>query len=887
VKAYRLVLCLYPRGSRLRGSLEVERAVESLIVEAKSTGGRGGVSRAWLSVWLDVLRTLPAEWVAAAVRRIGGIEGFEARGAGHGGSRKERMTMTVWVTGELVHAIRRLRRSPGFAAAALLTLSLGIGSASAVFSVVNAVLLRPLPYPESERLVALAGTRSESDISMSLLDLGDYRERNHTFESIAGFVSQIFTLTEGGPAERVRGQAVTPDLFETLRFEPVLGRTFTAEEDRGGARVAVIGHALWQRRYGGDAAILGRTLRLNSEPYTVIGVMPAGFDFPGGIVYGAAEVWVPIGLVSSGWTQRGDHPGLYAIGRLRAGASFDAGRDDLGSIARDLEREYPGSNEKIGVRPREALDSLVGWVRPALLTMLAGVALLLLIVCANVANLLIVRTTARGEETTIRAALGASTARLLAPALSESILLSIAGGALGLGLAVWLIRSGAVLLGPIPRVDQIPLDGRVIAFTGAITLLVVLLSGALPALQTGLRRAPALQRSRGGTRSTARIRSAMVVAQVGLSIVVLIGAGLVVKSFSRLLSIDPGVRPEGVLTFAVRLPEAEYDADRVRLFYDAMFERIQALPGVQAAGAISVLPFTGSGSQSGIVAMGGTREDERRTDVNVVTPDYFSAMGVRLVAGRAFTPEDGASARPVVIVDETLAESLWPGQAALGRRIDGWGLHEAEVVGVVRHVRNYGVAADSREELYMPHAQRPFNAMRVIVRTAGEPLDHVASIRAIMNDLDPAVPLDATARMADIVAGTLAAPRLTAVLGSGFAGFAMLLAAVGIYGVMAYGVTQRRREIGTRVALGAPARRVGALVVLDGLRLTAAGAVPGLVVAFAAARLLESQIHGISPTDPATFILLPLLLLGVAAIAAWLPARRAMRVSPMEALKSD
>jgi putative ABC transport system permease protein len=836
-----------------------------------------------------VLRTLPLEWLEFVADGMSGEFRVKRRAAsGVPGSRQERVTIMDWLTREFVHALRRLRRSPGFAVAAIMTVSLGIGSASAVFSVVNAVLLRPLPYAEPDRLVAMEGRRSDSEISISWLDLQDYRERNHTFEAIAGFVSQSFTLTEGGPAERVRGQAVTADLFRVVRVEPALGRAFTSQNDVvGGERVAVIGQALWQRRYGGDPGIVGRTVLMNSEPYTVIGVMPAGFEFPGGIVYGPAEIWIPIGLVSGGWTERGDHPGLYAIGRLRDGSTLEAARSDLESIALALTTEYPGTNERIGVSVRNALDSMVGTVRPALLAMFAGVGLLLLIVCANVANLLIVRATVKGPETTIRAALGASRTRLLAPAVCESVLLSVAGGAIGLAVAAGLTRAGGVLLGRIPRVGDLPFDGHVVAFTVLVTLMVVLLSGALPALQAGRRRTPSWLRSRAATRSATRIRSSMVVAQVALSTVVLIGAGLVVKSFSRLMAVDPGVLPDGVLTFYVRLPEAEYGADRTARFYASVLERIHAIPGVQAAGAISVLPFSGAGSQSGIMPAGGTREDERRTDVNVVTPEYFQAMGVGLVAGRVFGPEDDAASSPVVIVDETLAKSLWPGESALGRRITGWGLHDAEVVGVVRHVMNYGVAADSREELYMPHAQRPFNAMRVIARTAGDPLDLVAPVRRIMSELDASIPLDGTARMADIVAGTLAAPLLTAVLGAGFAGFATLLAAVGLYGVMAYGVSQRRREIGTRVALGAPTRRVAALVIRDGLRLVAAGAVLGLAGALAASRLLESQIYGISRTDPVTFVLLPALLMAVAALAAWLPARRATRISPMEALRAD
>ena len=793
------------------------------------------------------------------------------------------------VVREMRQAARRLVRAPGFTLAAIVTLALGIGADVAVFSVVDAVLLRPLPYRSSERLLALTSTRRGDEISISYPDLQDWRARNRTLESIAGYVGQSYTLTGSGAAERLRGQVVSSDLFRVLGVQPARGRAFGAEEDEPGtSRVVLISHGVWERQFGSAPDIVGRVLRLNSEPYMVVGVMPANFAFPDGLVYGPADVWVPIGLVAGGWTDRGSHPGLYAVARVRDGVPVDAARADLTAIAASLAAEYPATNTEIGVAVERALDSLVGATRPALLALLAAVALILLIVCANVANLLLVRTMSRSGESRIRAALGASRMRLLVPGLAESVWLALAGGVGGVLLAFWLTSTARGLLGLLPRVDVAPIDARVLAFAATITLLTVVLCGLLPGVHALRDRSGDWLRGRGGGRIARRARSTLVVAEIALALVVLIGAGLVVKSFARLLDRDPGIDAAGVLTFQVRLPEAEYgEGEPVRTFYGNLFERIDALPGVTYTSAISTLPFTGAGSQAGMTAEGQDPRDARRTDVNVVTPGYFATMGIALLAGRVFDERDHGGSAPVVVIDERLAATLWPGAAAVGRRVSGWGLHNAEVVGVVRHVRNYGVTAASREELYMTHTQRPFYSMRVLVRTIGDPAAIVPDVRSILGSLDAAVPLDNPRLMADFVAATLGTPRLLAVVGGGFALLAVLLAAVGIHGVIASGVVARTREIGTRVALGAGRASVIAMVVGHGARLALAGIAIGTVVAFAVTRLLESQIHDVSRTDGTTFLLLPTLLFALSAFASWLPARRAARISPVEAMRVD
>lgn len=790
---------------------------------------------------------------------------------------------------ELRHGLRRLRRSPGFTVAAVATLALGIGAVTSVFSVVNAVLLRPLPYPAAERLVVMLERRGEDEISVAYPDLLDWRERNRTFQGPAGYVGQSFTLTESGPAERLRGLMVTSDLFDVLGIEPVLGRGFTEAEDQpGAARVIVIGHGLWQRRFGGDAGVIGRTIRLNSEPYEVVGVMPAGFDFPGGLVYRSAELWAPIGLVAAGYTERGSHPGLYAVGRLRDGVAYEAALSDMEGIAAALRAEYPADNERIDVSMRSALDELVGPVRPALIALLSAVGLLLLIVCANVANLLIVRSTARRHETRIRAALGASRGGLLGPALSESLILAVSGGGLGVLLARWLTTVGAVLLTDVPRTQMIRMDGTVLAFAAGVTGLTAVLFGLAPALHALRTRSGTWLRRQGAARETTRLRSGLVVAEIALSAVVLVGAGLLVRSFASLRSTDPGIDAEGAIAFQVRLPDAEYaEGEPVRAFYGELLDRLEALPGATAAGGISTLPFSGAGSQSTFVPSDRSGVEPLRSDVAVVTPDYFDSFGIAVLSGRAFTDADAANGPPVVVVDERFARRFWPGGDAVGQRISGWGLQDAEIVGVVGHVRNYGTAADSREEVYMPHAQRSYYAMWVTVRVQGGTGGLVPAIRQVVADIDPAIPVESVIAMPELIAARISTPRLTATLGGGFALLALLLAAIGIYGVMAFSVSHRTREIGTRIALGADPGSVIGGVLRHGAALTVAGLALGLPAAWMATRVIESQIHGISASDPTTWLLLPVVLLAIALAATLVPARRAARIAPIEALRQE
>jgi predicted permease len=883
----------------------LEAVAQSLVEDGRREAGVRGELRAWGLLLVDVVRTLPAEWLeeirrsiggrGAAGRGIVGEPGWPAPGGaspgepeGFGSGRAERRLVVDGWRREFRQALRRLRRSPGFAAGAIVTLALGIGANTAVFSVVNAVLLRPLPYANSEALVVLNETRAGDEISVSYPDLEDWRARTRTLEGPAGYVAGSFTLTGEGPAERVTGQFVTADLFALLGVEPAYGRVFEASSDgRGAAREVVLGYGLWQRDFGGDPGAIGRIVHLNGEPYEVLGVMPPGFEFPGGLVWGPAELWVPMGLAVDEMMERSSHPGLYAIGRLREGTGLEAVRADMAGIAASLAAEHPETNERIGVQVETAIGELVGSARPALLALLGSVGLVLLIACANVANLLVVRSTGRRREMRVRAALGASRGGLLAPALMESAILAFGGGAAGVLLARWMTGAGGVLLGGLPRADSVPLDASVLTFSAGATALALLLFGLAPAVHVIRSQSSLWLGSRGEGREARRLRVGLVVAELALALVVLVGAGLLGRSFMTLLDRDPGIDPEGSFAFYLQLPEAEYgEGDPVRAFYGELLDGLRGLPGVTAVGGISTLPFSGSGSQSRFAT--GSRPDlePHRSDVAVVMPGYFRSLGVERVAGRVFGEADRPGSTPVVVVDERLANLFWPGADAVGERITGWGLQDAEVVGVVRHVRNYGVANESREEVFMPHSQRSYYAMWVTVRASVDAASLLGPIRDVVANLDPGVPVERIIRMPELVAARVATPRVSATLAAGFALLALVLCSVGVYGVTAVSVTQRTREIGTRVALGAGSRDVVAMIVRQGAKLAGAGIAIGLPLALAATGLIRNQIQ-VSRTDPATFLVLPVALFGIALLAAWLPARRAAGISPLEALREE
>jgi putative ABC transport system permease protein len=805
---------------------------------------------------------------------------------------------TVWQ--DVRYGARMLARSPAFTAVALLTLAIGIGANSAIFSFVNAILLRPLPYPESDRLVFLTEwSRQIPEMSFSLANFEDLRDQSRVFEALFAFRGQDYVLTGEGEAERLSGQQVTSGFFETLRLHPVLGRAFTPDEDRPGAeRVALLGEGLWLRRFGADPGVLGRRLVLDGEPYTVVGVLPDALHS----TFRTTEIWTSLGRLGDrfgGAEHRGNHPGIYVLARLALGVDTARARTEVKTLAQRLATQYPATNAGQSMTVEPALQTLVGPLRPALLILLGAVALVLLIACANVANLLLARAASRQKEIAVRCALGASRGRVVRQLLTESVLLAFAGGTLGLGVAAGgMTALRAVLPERAPRVGEVALDGAVLAFTFLVALGTGILFGLLPALQTA-RVDSAQTLKEGGRGGTAggrrqRIRALLVVSEVSLALVLLVGAGLLLKSFVHVLRADPGFEPEGALTLTVSLPPASYDAPAKRAaFFDRVLEGLERVPGVEAYG--STAPLLGHW-QTSFTAEGQPEAPPGQapsTDITRVSPGLIRAMGMRLVRGRDFTDRDREGQPLVCIVDETMADTYWPGANPLGRRLRlGSGAKNDRpwliVVGVVAHVKNYGVDQESRVETFVPNRQDPLGFAILVLRTRGDPAALASAARDVVRSVDADVPVFSVRPLADVVAEEYVAKRVSAQLLGAFAVLALLLAAVGIYGVMSWAVTQRTQEIGVRVALGAGRADILRMVLTHGMRLAGIGLAVGLGLAFILARGLDhalgTLLFGVSPTDPPTFSAVPVVLGVVALLACVLPARRALGVDPVRAL---
>ncbi len=799
---------------------------------------------------------------------------------------------------DLRYGCRMLIRSPGFTIAAVLTLALGIGANTAIFSLVNGVLLRPLPFPEPDRLIWLQEHDPGAVIerpAVSYLNFLDWRDQNSVFTHVA-VVDDVGFNVGGESPERVEGMRASADLFTLLRVEPALGRAFTAEEDRpGGEKVVVLAHGLWKRLFGADRGVLGRTIRLNDEPHTVVGVLPPDFTLLPGI-----DVWVPL-AVDPVLTERGHH-WLSAVARLKPGVSPADAQADMTAIARRLEQDYPQSNANHGVLVMPLQGALVEDIAPPLFVLMGAVGFVLLIASANVANLLLARSAARQREIAIRASLGAGRGRIVRQLLTESLLLSLLGGGAGLLLGTWLRDTLASLIpADVSLAEMVRMDGRVLAFTVGTTLLTGILFGMAPAFQAS-RGAVSEALKEGGWSATAgparhRLRSALVVSEVALASILLVGAGLMIRSFHRLRGVDPGLDPENVLTLRVSLPEAKYrERAQVAGFFDATLKRVAALPGAAAAGAILRLPLTGRGGWDwGFTVEGRPSappgQNHGLSNFQVVTPDYFRAMGVRILKGRVFGERDRDGAPGVVLVNETLARAFWPTEDPVGKRLRLGGedpnVPWLTIVGVVNDVRYRGLDAAIRQDLYLPSAQAPQREMSMVVRTASEPMGLAAAVRAAVLSVDADLPIYRVRGMREVVDASLGQQRFPLQILAAFALLALVLAAVGIYGVMSYAVTQRTHEIGVRMALGAGRAEVLRMVVGQGLRLAIMGVAVGLAGSLALTRLLSSLLFGVSATDPATFVGVPVLLAAVAALACYIPARRATRVDPMVALRCE
>jgi putative ABC transport system permease protein len=797
---------------------------------------------------------------------------------------------------DIGYGLRVLRKRPGPTLAVVLCLAIGIGANTAIFSVVDAVLLRPLPYPEPDRLVVVRdvyrAAGEESETPASAPNFVAWREHNRVFSDLAAINHRNYTLTgEEGDAEYVRGARVSWSLFPMLGVQPQIGRLFTADEDRPEAPfMALLSDGLWHRRFGADPGVLGKTLTVNDTPFVVVGVLPPGFQFPDGV-----DIWAPVRLDMANLPSWHD---LDVVARLKPGVSLEQAQADLGRIAERLARELPDSNAGWGVKVLSLRQVLEGDVRPALLVLLGAVAFVLAIACANVANLELARITERDRELAVRVALGAGQGRIVRQLLVESVLLSLLGGAAGLLLASASLRP-LVALSPVEVAvfRNVSINGRVLAFTLVVAVLTGLLFGLVPALKTSRPEIHSLLKegARGSTGiGGRRFRSTLVMIETGLALVLLVGAGLMLRSFWHLGEVDPGFDPDGLLTVRVNLPGSSYPEPEQRAtFYRKVVERIAVFPGVQGTAVTTTLPlarenitdeFTVEGRPTppGEIAM---------TNSRMVSPDYFRVLGIPLRAGRLFTMADDASAAGVVIVSESMARRYWPDQDPVGRKVKRGNLASERpwltVVGVVGDVKDTGLDLDSGPTWYMPFAQNPWNGANLVVRTDREPLSLAPAVRQAVQTVDPNQAIYDVATMEQLIAGTIARPRFSAVLLLVFAATALLLAMVGLYAVLSYSVRQRRHEIGVRMALGARPSDVLRMVLRQGLTLAVAGIALGLAAALLLTRLLRAQLFEVSPTDPWTYAALSLGLAAVALAANFLPARKATRVDPVVSLRSN
>lgn len=819
---------------------------------------------------------------------------------------------TLWQ--DLRYAVRMLLKTPGITAIVIIALALGIGANTAIFSVVNAVLLQPLPYEESDRLVFLHERNAVLDeMSVSYPNFTDWRNQMQTFEKIGVYNRASYNLTGAGEAERIVTGQVSADLFSLLRVNALHGRVFTNDEDKpGGTPVVVLSYGLWQRRFGGQTSVLNQPITLNTKQYTVIGIMPQSFAYPTRV-----EMWVPVGQLSDqpNWLERGNHPGLYGVARLKPGATLAQADADMNTIAANLEKQYPDSNSGSRVRVLPLLEIFVSDVRRALWVIFAAVGFVLLIACANIANLLLARATARRKEMAIRTAVGASRWRLARQLLTESVLLSLIGGSIGLLLGRWGIDL-ILYVSPeaIPRAREIGLDWTVMGFTFAVSFLTGIIFGLLPAIQAGdVDVHETLKESGRGTSGRRWLRSSLVVAEVATTLVLLIAAGLMIRSFYLLQKVNPGFSHEHLTSFSISLPEKKYTTPEAKAaFYDHLLESIRSLPGVESAAAASGLPLGNNGWQTGFVIDDRPlppREQTPLMEACLVTPDYFKAMNIPLLRGRAFADRDNRAhlagldlskldenereiaALNAIVIDEEFARRYWPGEEAVGKRIrmgSDPDAQKVEVIGVVGRVKMESLNQNSdRVQGYFPFAQVPSGGMTVIMKAASDPNQLVGSVRAAVREIDPDQPIYSPKTMNEIRAESVAGERLNLTLLSLFAGIALVLAIVGIYGVMSYSVTQRTHEIGIRIAIGARPRDVFTMVLGQGMKLAIAGVAIGLVAAFALTRLMASMLFGVAPTDAITFGGIAALLIGVALLACYLPGRRATKVEPTISLRYE
>jgi putative ABC transport system permease protein len=796
---------------------------------------------------------------------------------------------------DLRYGCRLLLKNPGVTAVAVLALALGIGANTAIFSAVNAVLLRPLPFPQPDRLVSIRLDHDQRNIHNAFgpyPDIADWRQQSRSFEYLAAYAPASVNLTTRDEPERASLWMVNADFFPMLGVRMALGRGFLPEEDRPGAvRMAILSHGLWQRRFGSDPGLAGKTMLLDGDPCTVVGVLPAGFKLEAGTV----DLYTPVAASSA---RSGHDRWMYGVyGRLKPGVSIEKAQAELDTITRRLEQQYP--RPLTGWRPRVwgMRQFMVRDVELSLVVLLAAVALVLLIACANVANLLLARVSARQKEMAVRAAMGAGRWRVVRQLLTESILLALAGAFFGLLLAYWGVAALPALgTERFPMLQQARLDLPALGFTLLISLLTGLLFGIAPALAVSRTRVYETLKE-GGRSSTesragSRLRGLLVVSEVALALPLMIGASLMIRSLLNLQDVNPGFNPAGVLTASINLPAPKYSKpERQIAFYRQLQERLEAMPGVTAVGMASVLPLSGTNQGTSLLIQGrpvSSPSDAPILWFRIVNTRYFQAMQIPLRKGRVFTEQDAAGAPRVLIVNETMARRYWPNDDPIGKQVgngapNGW----MPVVGVVGDVRHMSLAQEPDAEIYFPFGQSPQPALSLALRTSSDPLRFAPALRRAVLELDREQPVSRVAAMEQTLADSLAAKRFSTVLLGIFAVVALVLAAIGIYGVISFSVTRRTHEIGIRMALGARAADVLRMVVIEGTRLALIGVSIGLAAAFALTRLIGALLYGVKATDPLVFCAISLLLIAVAALASYLPARRAARVDPMVALRYE
>jgi putative ABC transport system permease protein len=796
---------------------------------------------------------------------------------------------------------RSLISHPGFTLVAIIALALGIGANTAIFSVVHAILLEPLPYAKPDQLVWIWESNPGSGIteeSTSLPNFVDWRAQNQSFAELTAWSRANLILSGDGEPERLPGSAVAANFFATFGVPPALGRVFVEEENTPGKnRVTVLSHAFWQKRFGSDKSVVGRTITINGNPHTVIGVMPASFRHPDPGAAIAPDLWVPLAIDKSPNGRRGDF--LRIVGRLKPGVNIDGASSDMTALTARLAQQYPDANAGWTVTLLTLHQRFTGDVRKPLLLIMGAVAFLLLIACANVANLLLARAATREREIAIRSALGARRVRLLRQLLTESVLLAVAGGLAGLLVAIWgveALRSAAP--GNLPRLDGASLNYIVLAFAMGVSLLTGIVFGIVPALtSTNIDLNGSLKeggRSGGDGRRGAALRDFVAVAEIALALMLLVSSGLLIRSFLRLQRTDPGFKSENVATMQVLLPRNKYsEGPQISAFFDQLLERTRAMPGVEAAGAIDSIPLGGGGNVLSFLIDGKPAPPPDKVidaEAYTVSPGYFGTLAIAFASGRDFSESDDAKAPGVMIINETMAHRYFPAEDPIGQRITLGDPKKGPwmtVIGIVKDVKHSDLAAAPYPQMYGAYRQNQSRLMSVVARTSGAGRGAAAGLRDLVKSADRDLPIGKVTTMEQLLSDSIARPRFNALLITIFAAAGLLLAAVGIFGVISYGVTQRVHEIGVRIALGASSGDVMGLVLRKGIKLALAGVAIGLVLSLAAGRLLSTLLFGVGARDPLTFIGLSVLIVGVAMLASYLPARRAMKVDPMVALRYE